>query len=162
MRVTSARSFRAHELGMDYAVRYSTKCWIECSLQFQEPECCDGSDEVPGVCPDVCKQVGDAYRERVRTERKLRKTVCDSYCEVILVLTRPGFKNSILLHSICLEGEEADRGRDLQSRAGDCGAREESCTSQRSIIQRRTSSAFQLTSVMQILQNAQSRSPRLR
>ncbi|KAI0829300.1 endoplasmic reticulum protein [Trametes gibbosa] len=39
-----------------------------------EPECCDGSDEAPGVCKDVCKEVGQAYRKRVRAEQKLRKT----------------------------------------------------------------------------------------
>ncbi|OSD01764.1 endoplasmic reticulum protein [Trametes coccinea BRFM310] len=39
-----------------------------------EPECCDGSDEAPGVCENVCKEVGEAYRERVRAEQKLRKT----------------------------------------------------------------------------------------
>ncbi|RPD62087.1 endoplasmic reticulum protein [Lentinus tigrinus ALCF2SS1-7] len=39
-----------------------------------EPECCDGSDEAPGVCPNVCKEVGEAYRERVKAEEKLRKT----------------------------------------------------------------------------------------
>ncbi|KAI8984963.1 endoplasmic reticulum protein [Trametes punicea] len=39
-----------------------------------EPECCDGSDEAPGVCQNVCKEVGEAHRERVRAEQKLRKT----------------------------------------------------------------------------------------
>ncbi|TFK85069.1 endoplasmic reticulum protein [Polyporus arcularius HHB13444] len=39
-----------------------------------EPECCDGSDEAPGVCPNQCKEVGEAYRERVKAEEKLRKT----------------------------------------------------------------------------------------
>ncbi|KAI0676730.1 endoplasmic reticulum protein [Trametes maxima] len=39
-----------------------------------EPECCDGSDEAPGVCKNICKEVGEAYRERVNAERKLRKT----------------------------------------------------------------------------------------
>lgn len=40
-----------------------------------EPECCDGSDEAPGVCKNACKEIGQAYRERVRAEQKLRKTV---------------------------------------------------------------------------------------
>ncbi|KAI0363840.1 endoplasmic reticulum protein [Pilatotrama ljubarskyi] len=39
-----------------------------------EPECCDGSDEAPGVCRNVCQEVGQAYRERVKAEQKLRKT----------------------------------------------------------------------------------------
>ncbi|KAI0773737.1 endoplasmic reticulum protein [Fomes fomentarius] len=39
-----------------------------------EPECCDGADEPSGVCKNVCKEVGEAYRERVKAENKLRKT----------------------------------------------------------------------------------------
>ncbi|KAH8113337.1 endoplasmic reticulum protein [Phellopilus nigrolimitatus] len=39
-----------------------------------EYECCDGSDEQPGVCPNVCAQVGQEYRARVEAETKIRKT----------------------------------------------------------------------------------------
>ncbi|KAH9950157.1 endoplasmic reticulum protein [Amylocystis lapponica] len=39
-----------------------------------EPECCDGSDERPGVCANICKEVGEQYREAQEAERKLRKT----------------------------------------------------------------------------------------
>jgi len=39
-----------------------------------EPECCDGSDEAPGVCPNRCKEIGEEYRKRVAAEKKLRKT----------------------------------------------------------------------------------------
>lgn len=39
-----------------------------------EPECCDGSDEAPGVCPDTCKAVGEEYRKKAEAEKKLRKT----------------------------------------------------------------------------------------
>jgi hypothetical protein len=39
-----------------------------------EPECCDGSDEPAGVCPDRCIEVGTAYRAALEAERKLRKT----------------------------------------------------------------------------------------
>ncbi|GJE84796.1 Glucosidase 2 subunit beta [Phanerochaete sordida] len=39
-----------------------------------EPECCDGSDERPGVCKNTCKEVGAAYRAKQEAERKLRKT----------------------------------------------------------------------------------------
>lgn len=39
-----------------------------------EPECCDGSDEAEGVCPNVCKEVGEKYRAEQEAERKLRKT----------------------------------------------------------------------------------------
>ena len=41
----------------------------------QERDCCDGSDEHSGVCPNVCKEVGEAYRQQVKAERKIRKTV---------------------------------------------------------------------------------------
>lgn len=40
-----------------------------------EPECCDGSDEVPGVCSNTCQEVGEVYRKKEEAERKLRKTV---------------------------------------------------------------------------------------
>ncbi|KAI0052642.1 hypothetical protein FA95DRAFT_1483311 [Auriscalpium vulgare] len=39
-----------------------------------EYECCDGSDEASGACPNICKEVGEAYRNKVEAERKLRKT----------------------------------------------------------------------------------------
>ncbi|OCH95878.1 endoplasmic reticulum protein [Obba rivulosa] len=39
-----------------------------------EPECCDGSDELPGVCKNTCKEVGAAYRAKVEEENKIRKT----------------------------------------------------------------------------------------
>ncbi|CAE6425304.1 unnamed protein product [Rhizoctonia solani] len=39
-----------------------------------EPECCDGSDEPSGVCPNQCKEIGEKYRTEQEAERKLRKT----------------------------------------------------------------------------------------
>jgi protein kinase C substrate 80K-H len=39
-----------------------------------EPECCDGSDEPEGVCPNVCASVGKEHRRVVDAERKMRKT----------------------------------------------------------------------------------------
>ncbi|ELU43157.1 endoplasmic reticulum protein [Rhizoctonia solani AG-1 IA] len=39
-----------------------------------EPECCDGSDEPSGVCPNQCKEIGEKYRAEREAERKLRKT----------------------------------------------------------------------------------------
>ncbi|TFY83261.1 hypothetical protein EWM64_g763 [Hericium alpestre] len=39
-----------------------------------ELECCDGSDEPAGVCPNVCKEIGEAYRKKQEADRKLRKT----------------------------------------------------------------------------------------
>ena len=40
-----------------------------------ELECCDGSDEAPGVCPDTCKEAGEEYRKKMEAEMKVRKTV---------------------------------------------------------------------------------------
>lgn len=39
-----------------------------------EQECCDGSDELPGVCPNTCQEVGAEYKKKTEAERKLRKT----------------------------------------------------------------------------------------
>ncbi|KAA1465898.1 hypothetical protein DENSPDRAFT_925436 [Dentipellis sp. KUC8613] len=39
-----------------------------------EVECCDGSDESSGVCPNKCAEIGDAYRKKQEAERRLRKT----------------------------------------------------------------------------------------
>ncbi|KAG8698100.1 hypothetical protein FRC08_006133, partial [Ceratobasidium sp. 394] len=38
------------------------------------PECCDGSDEPSGVCPNQCEEIGTKYRAEQEAERKLRKT----------------------------------------------------------------------------------------
>ncbi|KAF9076641.1 glucosidase II beta subunit-like-domain-containing protein [Rhodocollybia butyracea] len=39
-----------------------------------EPNCCDGSDERPGVCRNTCEEVGLAYKKQIEAEMKLRKT----------------------------------------------------------------------------------------
>ncbi|KAH9843751.1 glucosidase II beta subunit-like-domain-containing protein [Rhodofomes roseus] len=39
-----------------------------------EPECCDGSDERSGLCPNICKEVGEAYQKQQEAERKVRRT----------------------------------------------------------------------------------------
>ncbi|KAL1741939.1 glucosidase II beta subunit-like-domain-containing protein [Schizophyllum fasciatum] len=39
-----------------------------------EAECCDGTDEAPGVCPNTCKEVGEAYRKKRAQELKIQKT----------------------------------------------------------------------------------------
>jgi len=40
-----------------------------------EPACCDGSDEAAGVCEDTCAAVGELYRQKKESARKLQKTV---------------------------------------------------------------------------------------
>ncbi|KAH7100583.1 endoplasmic reticulum protein [Auriculariales sp. MPI-PUGE-AT-0066] len=39
-----------------------------------EPDCCDGSDEPAGVCPNVCKDVGVEHRKKMEGLLKIRKT----------------------------------------------------------------------------------------
>jgi protein kinase C substrate 80K-H len=39
-----------------------------------EPECCDGSDEPTGVCPNRCMEFGEEYAKHVALENKTRKT----------------------------------------------------------------------------------------
>ncbi|KAJ7762796.1 glucosidase II beta subunit-like-domain-containing protein [Mycena maculata] len=39
-----------------------------------EPQCCDGSDELPGVCQNACKEIGTEYRKQRDAERKIQKT----------------------------------------------------------------------------------------
>ena len=48
---------------------------LSCRAVHVETNCCDGSDEKPGVCPNKCKEIGDAYKAQLAAERKLRKTV---------------------------------------------------------------------------------------
>lgn len=44
-------------------------------LCYLEPECCDGSDELQGICPNSCKVIGEAHRQKMAAEMKTRKTV---------------------------------------------------------------------------------------
>ncbi|TFK74377.1 hypothetical protein BDN72DRAFT_812753 [Pluteus cervinus] len=39
-----------------------------------EPQCCDGTDERPGVCKNTCAEVGALYRKKRDEENKIRKT----------------------------------------------------------------------------------------
>jgi len=45
-------------------------------LALAEKECCDGSDEPEGVCPNICEEMGKEHRQRMEAEMKLRRTVC--------------------------------------------------------------------------------------
>jgi protein kinase C substrate 80K-H len=33
-------------------------------FSLAEKECCDGSDERPGFCPNLCKEIGDIYQQQ--------------------------------------------------------------------------------------------------
>ncbi|KAJ7477158.1 glucosidase II beta subunit-like-domain-containing protein [Mycena galericulata] len=39
-----------------------------------ESQCCDGSDELPGVCKNACKEIGEEYRKQRDALRKIQKT----------------------------------------------------------------------------------------
>ncbi|KZO92144.1 hypothetical protein CALVIDRAFT_313397 [Calocera viscosa TUFC12733] len=39
-----------------------------------DSDCCDGSDEPAGVCPNRCAELGEAYRTTLEQERRLRRT----------------------------------------------------------------------------------------
>lgn len=80
---------------------------------YAEPECCDGSDEPPGVCPNKCAEIGEEYRKKVEQEMKTRKTVsaCIESVHIITLMSRPqGVQNTFDIHSIRAEGEETARG----------------------------------------------------
>ncbi|KAF8171838.1 glucosidase II beta subunit-like-domain-containing protein [Pholiota molesta] len=38
-----------------------------------EIQCCDGSDERPGVCPNLCKEIGEAYEKKHEAELKIQR-----------------------------------------------------------------------------------------
>jgi hypothetical protein len=46
-----------------------------CDQCRPDPDCCDGSDEPLGVCKNLCKEIGEAYRKKRDAERKMQKTV---------------------------------------------------------------------------------------
>lgn len=71
---------RVHVCRMVFAVSGPQGCRLLQSNLVLEPECCDGSDEAPGVCANTCVEIGEAYRKKEEAERKLRKTVRDLPC----------------------------------------------------------------------------------
>ena len=72
-----------------------------------EPECCDGSDEPLGVCPNICEQVGIQYRALLEQEDKLRKAVrsFSSFLVTFSLGTYLGFENPRIVHIFCPEGK---------------------------------------------------------
>lgn len=75
-KATSVLIYQVLELGMDCAVRRKVFIYSRTTSNHDiESECCDGSDESPGICNDTCQVIGEEYRSRVASERKLQKTV---------------------------------------------------------------------------------------
>ncbi|KAF8450938.1 glucosidase II beta subunit-like-domain-containing protein [Boletus edulis BED1] len=93
-----------------------------------ELECCDGSDEAPGVCSNICEEVGKEYRKRVEAERKLRKT--GSKIRATYIAFAQKEKNRIEKLTVDLEREvasrelEVERLRDIAKRAESISAAE--------------------------------------
>ena len=44
-----------------------------------EVQCCDGSDEQAGVCPNLCKEIGEEYRTKRDAELKIQRAVSRMY-----------------------------------------------------------------------------------
>lgn len=101
---------------MDYVVSRSSLYVVILELQIsvvEEPECCDGSDEPSGVCPNRCKEVGDAYAQKMAAEQKIQKTVGalpSGHLHTEREIT--GGKNTVDLYNICSKGKEEVRGLD--------------------------------------------------
>ena len=81
-----------------------------------EPSCCDGSDEPAGVCPNICKQVGEEYRKQNEALLKIRKTVrcvqVSSLWVRLIEAAYTGSKNTRNLRSIRAQGEDPFGGFD--------------------------------------------------
>ena len=59
-------------------VSSSWACFIWCSV-LAEVQCCDGSDEQAGVCPNLCKEIGEEYRTKRDAELKIQRAVSRMY-----------------------------------------------------------------------------------
>ncbi|KDQ29552.1 hypothetical protein PLEOSDRAFT_1055546 [Pleurotus ostreatus PC15] len=85
-----------------------------------EAACCDGSDELPGVCPNRCKEIGEAYRTKRDAERKLRKTGAKIRSTYIAYAHKEKKRLELLLQSnvqeIALQEKEVERLRDIAER----------------------------------------------
>ncbi|CAE6424202.1 unnamed protein product [Rhizoctonia solani] len=71
-----------------------------------EPECCDGSDEPSGVCPNQCKEIGEKYRAERDAERKLRKTGAKIRSSYITYVKKEAVRLKGVIASLQKEVEE--------------------------------------------------------
>ncbi|KAJ6627392.1 glucosidase II beta subunit-like-domain-containing protein [Mycena sp. CBHHK59/15] len=85
-----------------------------------EPQCCDGSDERPGVCKNACKEIGDAYRKKRDEERKIQKTGAKIRSTYIAFAHKEKKRLEALIesssHEIAVREKEAARLRDIADR----------------------------------------------
>lgn len=79
MLAISALAFEVRESRMAFVVCPLIIFYGSGSFNTLEPECCDGSDERPGICPNICKSVGEAHKKKVAEQRKVQKTVRSTF-----------------------------------------------------------------------------------
>ncbi|KAL1687144.1 glucosidase II beta subunit-like-domain-containing protein [Schizophyllum commune] len=86
-----------------------------------EAECCDGSDEAPGVCPNTCKEVGEAYRQKRAQELKIQKTGAKIRSSYIAYAQKEKKRLESLVQNladeIAVREKEVERLRDIADRA---------------------------------------------
>ncbi|KAM6495455.1 Glucosidase II beta subunit-like domain containing protein [Amanita muscaria] len=91
-----------------------------------EPQCCDGSDERPGVCPNDCKEVGEEYRKQRDAELRIQKTgakIRSSYIAFAYVeRNRLEDEAKKLSTRIADQEKEVTRLRDIADRADSLSA----------------------------------------
>jgi protein kinase C substrate 80K-H len=78
-----------------------------------ESECCDGSDEAPGICPNVCHVVGEEVRRAQEADRKLRHTggkIRSTYIK-FAQKEKAKLEASIALLTVQVEQRQADEAR---------------------------------------------------
>ncbi|KAJ7499351.1 glucosidase II beta subunit-like-domain-containing protein [Mycena latifolia] len=85
-----------------------------------EPQCCDGSDERPGVCKNACKEIGEEYRKKRDAERKIQKTGAKIRSSYIVFAHKEKKRLEALVESsaqeIVVREKEVARLRDIADR----------------------------------------------
>ncbi|CAK5262659.1 unnamed protein product [Mycena citricolor] len=85
-----------------------------------EPQCCDGSDERPGVCKNACAEIGEEYRKKRDAEQKIQKTGAKIRASYIAFAQKEKKRLESLLESstaaIADKQKEVDRLRDVAER----------------------------------------------
>ncbi|KAJ7067907.1 glucosidase II beta subunit-like-domain-containing protein [Mycena amicta] len=85
-----------------------------------EPQCCDGTDERPGVCPNACKEIGEEYRKKRDAALKLRKTGAKIRASYITFAHKEKKRLETLIETssqeISLREKEVARLRDIAER----------------------------------------------
>jgi protein kinase C substrate 80K-H len=93
-----------------------------------EKECCDGSDEPSGVCPNTCQEVGAEHKKKTEAERKLRKTGSKIRSSYIAYAHKEKKRLEALVADLAKEIEtrekEVERLQDIAERAESLSAAE--------------------------------------